>query len=175
MADIRASVDIDEACFQTVVKVVQKTMSVLRESAEACIPRKKYSKRTVSLNVWNDDISASLRRNKVAYKAWKVAGKPRDLQDLSLLIAKKESRLFYRQAVRKELARRNNERKDQIMSANSSDKKLLFKLIGKQRQSGNFFVDDLHVGCSILGHWQIQLMTIIMTLISLTCVKKTII
>ena len=69
VADIRASVNIDEASFQTVVKVVQKTMSVLRESAEACISREKYSKRTVSLNVWNDDISASLRRKKVAYKA----------------------------------------------------------------------------------------------------------
>ena len=56
------------------------------------------------------------------------------------LLAKKRTRQQYRSAIRTESAKRKVETKNKIIEANSSDKKLVHKLIKKQRQKGNSLI-----------------------------------
>ena len=59
---------------------------------------------------------------------------------------KKETRSLFRAEIRKELSLRNCQIRRQIAEANSSDKRLFFRLIKRQRQNGNTFINDLRVG-----------------------------
>ena len=64
MTEISAVANVDEASFVTVESVIQQTMTVLRKSAEACAPKRRHKKNTVSLKGWNHDTLASLKRRK---------------------------------------------------------------------------------------------------------------
>ena len=143
--DICSNTDMDNLSFEQVETVCKETNILLRTAAEKAAPRKKPKVKKSSLKVWNDNISRTLAVNRKAHKAWKNAGKPSQFHD-PLLIAKKESRILYRRAVRNEIARQRMELKNKIIEANSTNKKLFFTLVRKQRQSGNSFINDLHVG-----------------------------
>ena len=66
--------------------------------------------------------------------------------DNPLLLAKKRTRQQYRSAIKIESAKRRVETKNKIIETNSSNKKLFYKLIKKQRQKGNSLISDLNVG-----------------------------
>ena len=83
------------------------------------------------------------------YKAWKAADKPRKLHDPLLVAKKNPVCTLGKPNVRIELAQQNSERNERIMVANLIDKKLFFRLIRKQRQPGNSFIDDLYVGDTV--------------------------
>ena len=96
------------------------------------------------MDIWNEAIASALNSNRIAYKEWKEAGRPDDIEN-PLLKRKKETRKVYRQEIRNEELRRKHEERNTISNANQTDKNLFFKLIRKQRKKGNIFITDLHV------------------------------
>ena len=143
--DIQGDLDNEQMDLNELENVITKTHSVLRDSAEKSNTKRKYGKNRLTLKVWNEEISCKLRANRAAHKAWKKGGKPQLINN-PLLVAKNLTRLEYRRAIRNEVARKRLDTKTKIIETKTYDKKLFFKLVKKQRQSGNSSINDLMVG-----------------------------
>ena len=143
--DIQGDLDNEQMDLNELENVITKTHSVLRDSAEKSNTKRKYGKNRLTLKVWNEEISCKLRANRVAHKAWKKGRKPQLINN-PLLVAKQLTRLEYRRAIRNEVPRKRLDTKTKIIETKTYDKKLFFKLVKKQRQSGNSSINDLMVG-----------------------------
>ncbi|XP_063427215.1 uncharacterized protein LOC134710750 [Mytilus trossulus] len=125
-------------------EITLQAMDLLSDTAKQLDQKKTYGKNKLKLNVWNKEISESLEANKLAYKNWKSAGRPPNIDNL-LLTEKKLTRKNFRTAIRNEEIRRKHNERNDIINYNQNDKQKFFKLIRKQRQNGNTFINDLHV------------------------------
>jgi len=126
--------------------IVQGTTSVLVNAAKKNSKQRTYGKNVLKLKFWNQDISdALLKANKTAYKEWKEANRPMDI-DNPLLQKKKTTRKIFRNSLRNEDLRRKHETRNDLINSNRSDKQMFHKLVRKQRQKGNIFINDLNVG-----------------------------
>jgi len=128
-------------------KIVQGTTSVLVNAAKKNSKQRTYGKNVLKLKFWNQDISdALLKANKTAYKEWKEANRPMDI-DNPLLQKKKTTRKIFRISLRNEDLRRKHETRNvNLINSNRSDKQMFHKLVRKQRQKGNIFINYLNVG-----------------------------
>ncbi|CAC5414584.1 unnamed protein product [Mytilus coruscus] len=124
--------------------ITLQAMDLLSNTAKQLDQQKTYGKNKLKLNVWNKEISESSEANKLAYKNWKSAGRPSNIKNL-LLKEKKLTRKSFRTAIRNEEIRRKHNERNDIINYNQNDKQKLYKLIRKQRQNGNIFINDLHV------------------------------
>ncbi|VDI59380.1 Hypothetical predicted protein [Mytilus galloprovincialis] len=124
--------------------ITLQAMDLLSDTAKQLDQKKTYGKNKLKLNEWNKEISESLEANKLAYKNWKSAGRPPNIDNI-LLTEKKLTRKNFRTAIRNEEIRRKHNERNDIINYNQNDKQKFFKLIRKQRQNGNTFINDLHV------------------------------
>ncbi|CAC5386776.1 unnamed protein product [Mytilus coruscus] len=104
--------------------IILQAMNLLSNTAKQLDQQKTDGKNKLKLNIWNEEISESLAANKLAYKNWKT---------LSWT------------AIRNEEIRRKHYERNDIINYNQNDKQKFFKLIRKQRQNRNTFINDLHV------------------------------
>ncbi|CAG2253597.1 DHRS11 [Mytilus edulis] len=69
--------------------ITLQAMDLLSNTAKQLDQKKTYGKNKLKLNVWNKEISESLEANKLAYKNWKSAGRPPNIDNI--LLTEKET------------------------------------------------------------------------------------
>ena len=142
----------------TTEEALLDTITILTGTAKICSKKRSYGKNKLSLNVWNNDFKSALKCNKEAHQQWKKHGRPNDSTN-SLVIGRKETRKIFRRELRLEENKRRHEERNRIISANSDNKRLFFKLVKKQRKNGNVLIDDLYVndnlyqGSDVVNGW----------------------
>jgi hypothetical protein len=97
------------------------------------------------LNIWNNNIKDAITHDKIAHKEWKEAGNPKCPQN-PLVLCKIETRKIYLLKIRKEESKQKHEERDQIINAQTHNRKVFYQMIRKQRKNGNAIIDDLHGG-----------------------------
>lgn len=90
------------------------------------------------------------KQNKKANWAWKNAGKPKN-PNHPTVVQRKATKKLLRCKQRIMAATNRQKELDTIMEADSSDKKLFYKLVGKQRKSSTMNTKELKIGDQILN------------------------
>ncbi|CAG2193589.1 unnamed protein product [Mytilus edulis] len=129
---------------ESIDQIIKDTTNLMSETAKKVSKQKTYGKNKLKLNIWNKEIADALKANKHAYKIWKDNGRPMNI-DHPLIIEKKLTRKTFRTEIRNEELRRKHNERNILIHSNSGDKNLFYKLIRKQRQNGNTFINDLNV------------------------------
>ncbi|CAG2246891.1 unnamed protein product [Mytilus edulis] len=129
---------------ESIDQIIKETTNLMSETAKKVSKQKTYGKNKLKLNIWNKEIADALKANKQAYKIWKDNGRPMNI-DHPLIIEKKLTRKTFRTEIRNEELRRKHNERNILIHSNSGDKNLFYKLIRKQRQNGNTFINDLNV------------------------------
>ncbi|CAC5367026.1 unnamed protein product [Mytilus coruscus] len=125
-------------------EIIRYTHMLEDDNLKKVSKQKTYGKNKLKLNIWNKEIADALKANKQAYKIWKDNGRPMNI-DHPLIIEKKLTRKIFRAEIRNEELRRKHNERNTLIHSNSGDKNLFYKLIRKQRQNGNTFINDLNV------------------------------
>ncbi|CAC5377888.1 unnamed protein product [Mytilus coruscus] len=117
---------------------------VMHNACNEAIPNYNKSIRTKSTgkSLWNKNISEASKIAKEKHALWKNRGAPKDKNNRlksQLTTAKRLLRKAHRQAY----ASQREKLANQIMTASSSDNKLLHKLLRTQRSDGNRFTKTL--------------------------------
>ncbi|CAC5396748.1 unnamed protein product [Mytilus coruscus] len=127
----------------SIASTIEQTMEMLSNTAMKCPAKKTYWKNKLKLKLWNPEVKHTLHQNKIAYKNCKNAERPNDPEH-PLVINKKETRKLFITELRKEENKRKHIERDRIITANTQNKRLFYKLIKKQRNNKNIFINDLH-------------------------------
>ncbi|CAG2193575.1 unnamed protein product [Mytilus edulis] len=129
---------------ESIDQIIKGTTNLMSETAKKVSKQKTYGNNKLKLTIWNKEIADALKANKQAYKIWKDNGRPMNI-DHPLIIEKKLTRKTFRTEIRNEELRRKHNERNILIHSNSGDKNLFYKLIRKQRQNGNTFINDLNV------------------------------
>ena len=115
-------------CIQTLALLIPHAYI---QSAEVAVPskqKKDINFKTVKSEQWlKAEISA-----KKAGKQWTIMGKPRN-EENTFFLAKKETRLNLRKAIKSNISDCNTRANNEMMAANFRDPKLFSKLVNKNR------------------------------------------
>ena len=121
---------------------VRKLNEILVESAEELAPRKPRQHRKAKLKVYSPEIKQAITDKKQAFWQWKKAHRPNEEGDI-LVINKKLTTKYLRKLCRMEAARVREHNPQEILETKSSDTKLFYKLVNKQRGSKRSCVNEL--------------------------------
>ncbi|CAG2222940.1 unnamed protein product [Mytilus edulis] len=122
--------------------------NILDNCARKCQPTKQKKRKMGNLQIWNQEISTAYKEMKITNLQWYEAGKPPS--NHNTLTKKKENKQNFRRVYRTELAMKNSQLKEKIMSTRTKDTKIFHMLINKQRKSLRGYIQDLHVDDEIL-------------------------
>ena len=136
MPNIDPPNEVEEEC--------KNLINVLRTAGIQVAPQRKLRKSNPKLRVWNAEISLALRNQREAIRAWAQEGKPVN-PNHPVCIERKNAKRRCRSAVRREQARKHHLDKERIMTARTSDTKLFYSLINRQRKKLTHFVEDINV------------------------------
>ena len=90
-------------------------------------------------------VREAMKIKKESHWNWKNNGRPTDPFN-TYFIDKKNATQLLRKEQRFAVAEKRMTEREEIMEARTSNKKLFYKLIRKQRGNSRFIIDDLHVG-----------------------------
>jgi hypothetical protein len=90
--------------------------SVLVNAAKKNSKQRAYGKNVLKLKFLNQDITDALKANKTAYKEWKEANSPMDIENPWLLQKKKTTRKIFRNSLRNEDLRRKHETRNDLIN-----------------------------------------------------------
>ena len=132
--------------------VVEDLTDILLSTANQCAPQQKQKRSKCKSKGWNSDISQACRDSKTTFHKWKDSGRSVDPNKQTYVEMKRKKKVL-RQIQRQLAAKHRYTLYNEIMSyAESPDsvncnteKKLFYKLIDNQRQSGKKKLSSLHI------------------------------
>ncbi|MCG7879544.1 MAG: reverse transcriptase family protein [Candidatus Thiodiazotropha taylori] len=149
---IKNSLECIETNYSTLAAIdtaTRKINNILEEAATLAAPKgKRLKRRTSKLKVWTPEIQEAVNAKKKAFHTWKQAGRPDSTTDQTLL-QKKYTTSALRQAIRFEYSKKQTQIRQEILDSRTSDSKLFYKLINRQRGKLSNCINELHVGNDI--------------------------
>ena len=127
---------------------IRKLNQILVKASEHAGPVRVVKPRRAKLKTWTPEIKQAIQIKKRAFKKWKLASRPNDAGNM-LVMNKKLTTSYLRRLCRVESARCREQTRKQILDAKSSDMKLFYRLVNKQR--GKLTMKFLQPGDDILG------------------------
>jgi endonuclease/exonuclease/phosphatase family metal-dependent hydrolase len=108
--------------------------SLVRDAAINSSPKVEQNIKKIN-RLWSTLIKAAVQVSKSANRKWKIAGKPREANNITVM-NRKEARKLLRAAQRVEAAKRRDLQMEKLMNASQDDRQLFFTLVSRQRKSG---------------------------------------
>ena len=123
---------------------IRKLNQILVKAFEHAGPARVVTPRRAKLKTWTPEIKQAIQNKKRAFKEWKLASRPNDIGNM-LIMNKKLTTSNLRRPCRVESARCSEQIRQQILNAKSSDMKLFYRLVNKQRGKLKHCVNELSV------------------------------
>ena len=127
---------------------IRQLNQILVKASEQAGPVRVMRPRKAKLQTWTPEIKQAIQNKKRAFKEWKLANRPNDVGN-TLVINKKLATSYLRRLCRVESAHCREQARQQILDAKSSDMKLFYRLVNKQRGNLRHCVNELSVDSTV--------------------------